>query len=115
MGLEFEPIEDQLEIEIGASRLRTDGATVWDLDLAFKKPFRLSDSVELMPGLGPTWEHNSRVGSRSGPWGAQVVFDLFFWQTRKMGWFVEPGYGITLTDSHARFASITVGVFALLP
>jgi hypothetical protein len=48
----IEPIENWLEIEFGASTYRSQGATNWELELPFKKPFRLSSTVEVMPGLG---------------------------------------------------------------
>jgi hypothetical protein len=54
IGLEIEPIENWLEIELGASTYRSQGARNWEIELPFKKPFRLSSTIEVMPGLGPT-------------------------------------------------------------
>jgi hypothetical protein len=115
VGLEIEPIEDYLEIELGASRLRNNGATVWDLDLVFKKPWRLSQKVEVMPGLGSTWEHTGRVGERANTFGAEAVLDLFFWHSRRVGWFVEPAYGLAFANGNKKFLTITAGVFATIP
>lgn len=60
VGVEIEPIENWLEIEFRASRVRSGGSTVVDLDLPLKKPFRLSETIEIMPGLGPTLEHTNQ-------------------------------------------------------
>ena len=114
VGLEIEPIEDWLEIELGASRLRKAGATVWDLDLAFKKPWRLSPTLEVMPGIGPTWEHTSASG-HADAWGAEAVLDLFFWHSRRVGWFVEPAYGVAFDVGHSKFFGITAGLFFGIP
>jgi hypothetical protein len=51
VGIEVEPIENWLEIELGATTYKARGATDWELELPFKKPFRLTSSVEMMPGL----------------------------------------------------------------
>jgi hypothetical protein len=65
VGIEIEPIENLLEIEFGASTYRSQGATNWELELPFKKPFRLSGTIEVMPGVGPTWSHTTQPGVRS--------------------------------------------------
>src|SRR5579862_2419544 len=41
VGVEIEPIENWLEIEFGASTYRSQWATNWELELPFKKPYRL--------------------------------------------------------------------------
>ena len=115
VGVEIEPIEDWLEIEFGASRFRSQGATVWELDLAFKKPWRLSSMTEVMAGLGPTWTHNAADGERVAVWGVEAVVDFFFWRTRRFGWYVEPSYGIALGDGNKKSAGLTAGVFFGLP
>jgi hypothetical protein len=114
VGLEVEPIEDWLEVELGASRFSKAGATVWGLDMAFKKPWRLSPTLEVMPGIGPTWEHNSGSG-HADTWGAQAVLDLFFWHSRRVGWFVEPAYGVAFDTGHGKSFGITAGLFVAIP
>jgi len=115
LGVEVEPIENWLEIELGAARFRSVGSTLWDLDLALKKPLRLSDSVELMPGIGPTWEQTSGAGQHGGPWGAEAVLDLFIWQSRRFGWFLEPAYGFTPGSGANRSLMVTAGLFLAIP
>lgn len=77
---------------IGASTNWSHG-THWELELPFKKPFRLSESVEVMPGLGPTWSHTTQTGQRQSAWGVEAVVDFFFWHGKHVGWYLEPSYG----------------------
>jgi hypothetical protein len=115
VGIEIEPIENWLEIEFGASTFRSRGATNWELELPFKKPFRLTSTVEIMPGLGPTWSHTTQPGERASSWGAEVVLDLFFWRSKHRGWYLEPSYGIALGNGNKKSAALTGGLFFALP
>ena len=115
VGLEIEPIENWLEIELGASTYRSQGARNWEIELPFKKPFRLSGTIEVMPGLGPTWTHTTQSGAQSGTWGAAAVIDLFVWRSRRLGWFLEPSYGIALGDGSKKSMGLTGGIFFAAP
>ena len=115
VGIELEPIENWLEVELGASTYRSRGATNWEFDLAFKKPFRLSSTVELMPGLGPTWTHTTQAGERPGSWGAEAVIDLFVWRSKRFGWFLEPSYGVALGNGNKKSVALTAGLFFAVP
>lgn len=115
IGVEFEPIEDWLEIEFGASTNWSRGATNWELELPFKKPFRLSETVEVMPGLGPTRSHTTQAGQRPSAWGAEAVVDLFFWRSKHFGWYLEPSYGIALGNHNAKSVALTGGIFFTVP
>jgi hypothetical protein len=114
-GLEIEPIENWLEIELGASTYRSQGARNWEIELPFKKPFRLSSAIEVMPGLGPTWTHTTQPGAQSSTWGAVAVIDLFVWRTRRLGWFLEPSYGIALGNGNKKSVGLTGGIFFAVP
>jgi hypothetical protein len=115
VGIEIEPIENRLEIEFGASTYRSQGSTNWELELPIKKPYRLSSAVEVMPGLGPTWTHAAGPGGRASNWGAEAVIDIFFWRTQRVGWYLEPSYGIALGGGNAKSAALTGGLFFSLP
>lgn len=52
IAIEVTRIENWLELESGVTSLFKHGKTEWDTDLLFKKPWTLSDKVELMIGLG---------------------------------------------------------------
>jgi hypothetical protein len=111
VGVEVEPIENWLEIELGASTDRSQGATNWDIELPFKKPFRLSSTIEVMPGVGPTWAHTTQPGVRSSTWGAEAVVDLFFWRSERFGWYLEPSYGVALGNGDQKSGALTGGFF----
>src|SRR5258707_15804253 len=49
-ALEVTPIPDRLELEVGVTAIRADGATETSVDLLFKKPWTLSKQVEFMAG-----------------------------------------------------------------
>ena len=115
VGIEIEPVENWLEVELGASTYRTQGATNWELELPFKKPFRLSSTIEVMPGLGPTWAYTAQPGQRPNTWGAESVIDLFFWRSKRFGWFLEPSYGVAFANGHKKSASLTGGLFLAVP
>lgn len=111
VGMEIEPIENWLEIELGASTYRSQGATNWEIELPFKKPFRLSDTIEVMPGLGPTWAHTTQPGQQSSSWGVEAVIDVFIWRSKRFGWFFEPSYGIALGSGGRKSVGVTGGLF----
>jgi hypothetical protein len=115
VGIEVEPIENWLEIEFGASTIRSHGATSWELELPFKKPFRLTSTVEIMPGLGPTWTHTVQPGEPPSTWGAEAVLDLFFWRSKRFGWYLEPSYGVNLGNGNKQSAALTGGIFFAIP
>jgi hypothetical protein len=113
LSVEFTPIKDWLEIEVGAARLFHRGGSEWDTDLLFKKPFTLSDKVEFMVGVGPQWTF-SRGSTQTG---AEFALDFMFWPTadRKFGWFLEPAYSYSFSRGHEQSLSTTVGVLIPIP
>jgi hypothetical protein len=91
VGVEFTPIKDWLEIEVGTGPSFGGGPAQWGTDLLFKKPFDLSKTTELAVVLGP--ECISTFGGGS-MFGVEFAADFMFWPwpDRKDGWFVEPSY-----------------------
>ena len=73
---EFSVIKDWLEIEIGGATLFSRGQKEWEADVLFKKPFTLSNTVELMVGAGPSWSYAT---GDAGKTGATFVLDFMFW------------------------------------
>jgi hypothetical protein len=108
-AVEFEPIKDWLEIEIGTAPLFGNGHTEWDTDILFKKPFTLSDKVEFMIGAGPQW---SQTLNSAGKFGAEVALDFMFWPTkdRKLGWFIEPTYSYSFAREHEQSLGVSMGL-----
>jgi hypothetical protein len=113
-AVEFEPIRNWLEIEVGTAPLFGHGRAEWDTDILFKKPFTLSDKVEFMVGAGPQW---SQPFNGTGKWGAEFALDFMFWPTkdRKLGWFVEPTYGSSFGSEHEQSLGVSIGLLIPIP
>jgi hypothetical protein len=112
VGIEFTPIKDWLEIETSVSPMFGSGRTEWETELVFKKPYDLSDKVEMMPGLGPVWLYKTGHGETGSSMGAVALVDFQIWPSaeRKFGWFVEPSYSFDFGREHERSLGVTVGV-----
>jgi hypothetical protein len=108
-AVEFEPIRNWLEIEVGTAALFGNGRTEWDTDIVFKKPFTLSDKVEFMVGAGPQW---SQPVNGAGKLGAEFALDFMFWPApdRKLGWFVEPSYSYSFGSDHEQSLGVSFGL-----
>jgi hypothetical protein len=91
-AIEFTPIKNWLEIEPGVTSLFSRGQTEWDTDVLFKKPFELSPTFEIEPGIGPQWIHTLGAGRTTDAIATEAGLDFMFWSTRerKVGWFLEP-------------------------
>jgi hypothetical protein len=113
-AVEFEPIKDWLEIEIGTGPLLSKGHSHWDSDLLFKKPFTLWDEVEFMVGAGPQWSQTLNGG---GTLGAEFALDFMIWPTkdRKFGWFVEPTYSYSFGSEHEQSLGVSMGLLIPIP
>ena len=86
------------------------GRANWDFDLLFRHSFDLSETVEFEPGIGPTWGGN-------GPWGAQASFEFMIWpwKERKIGWFIDPTYGVSFAAGHQQSLGLAVGLLIGVP
>lgn len=78
LAVEATPIEDVLEIEAGLAPMFSHGQTEWDADFLFKKPYTLSDTVEFMAGVGPSWSHTLSAGRTTDTFGAALALDFMF-------------------------------------
>jgi hypothetical protein len=115
LAVEVTPIEHWLELEFGVTAFRSHGATEWETDLLFKKPYQLSHTVEFMAGLGPVWSHSSRPGERPNSVGAEFVLDFMFWPQERWGWYLEPNYGYGFDHEHSRSLGLSAGLLIGLP
>jgi hypothetical protein len=115
LAIEVTPIDNWLELELGVSALRASGSTEWESELLFKKPFELSEKIELMAGLGPTWTHTHAQGERANSAGVELGFDVMFWRTRRWGWYLEPSYSIGFNGDRPRAVGLTAGLLFGLP
>jgi hypothetical protein len=108
--LEIEAIDKWLEIEIGGQVLAIEGGREASVDLLFKKPFTLTERLEVMIGLGPALIRTQR---RSDPdhtsWGIEAALDFMYWPRRHFGLWLEPAYEIVLSGGVAHALSCTGG------
>ena len=115
LAVEVTPIEHWLELEFGVTAFRSHGATEWETDLLFEKPYQLSRTVEFMAGFGPVWSHTNNSGERANSVGAEFVLDFMFWPKERWGWYLEPSYGYGFDREHARSLGLSAGLLIGLP
>lgn len=112
LAVEFTPIENWLEIEMGVTPLFSRRSTEWSTDLLFKKPWTLSRKVEFMAGVGPEWIHRRENGVSTNSAGGEAVLDFMFWpfKNRRFGWYLEPGYDYDFGRGHEQSIGISGGL-----
>jgi hypothetical protein len=117
VSMEVTPLKDWLEIELGVSPQFGGSRTEWGTDLVFKKPFALSDTVEVEFGLGPEWIHTTGGGKTADSLGGEAVVEFQFWPspTRNFGWYLEPSYGYDFGGGHGQSFGMTVGLLIAIP
>jgi Bacterial SH3 domain len=111
---EIEPIENWLEIEFGVATLATSGYAELSEDLLFKKPFRLSPTVEFMAGAGPSYSQPLNGPERGGNWSAEFALDWMFWPSKNLGWFIEPTWSVNPRNGQ-QSAAVSIGVLIGFP
>jgi hypothetical protein len=117
-SLETTVVKEWLKVELGVSPVFGDDETKWNTELLFKKPFALSENVEVMPGIGPTWIHKIGAdGSLYDSVAGTAVVDLVFWPLpeRKIGLHVKPNYSYDFGGNHDQSFGVTVGFLIAFP
>jgi hypothetical protein len=117
LAAEITPIEKWLELEMGVTPAFSRHSTEWDTDLLFKKPWTLSEKLEVMFGVGPVWVHTRAYGITRNSLGGEVALDLMFWPSAKhrLGWYLEPGYQYNFGQGHDQSLGISGGVLIAIP
>jgi hypothetical protein len=117
IAIEFTPVENWLEIEMGTTPLLTSHSTEWDTDALFKKPWTLSTKAELMVGVGPEWVHTRQFGIRRDSFAAEFAIDFMYWPgaRHRLGWFIEPAYEYTFGHEHERSIGVSWGLLIAIP
>jgi hypothetical protein len=113
VAVEFTPIENWLEIEIGVTTLfYRHRSAEWNADLLFKKPWTLSKKLELMAGLGPEWIYSHDPGAKRHSIAAEAALDLMYWPNskRRFGLFIEPSYDYNFFRGHEQSFSVAAGL-----
>jgi hypothetical protein len=94
--VEWDAIDNWLELEVGASLLSASGGIEAPVDLLVKKPFRLTPWVEFMVGIGPEMVIVSNPMTKTTSFGGEVALDFMFWPWgHRVGLWVEPEYDLT--------------------
>jgi hypothetical protein len=116
-AVEVTPIENWLELEVGVTPLFTRHSTEWNMDLLFKKPWKLSKKTEFMLGVGPEWVHTKKYGMTMNSVSGEVVLDFMFWPSAKyrFGWYLEPGYEYNFGRGHEQSLGISGGLLIAIP
>lgn len=95
IAIERTIVEDRLELELGLTRLDTNGREL-GFDVIFKKPFRLSKQAEFMVGAGPQATRHFSNMERGTTFAVEVVADFMYWLSEDVGWYAESSYGFGL-------------------
>jgi hypothetical protein len=114
VAAEVEPIENWLELELGLTSLATAGRTELSGDLLFKKPFRLSPTVEFMAGAGPSLSRTFSGPDRGNSWSTEFALDWMFWPAKDIGWFIEPTWSVNPRNGQ-QSAAVSIGVLIGFP
>jgi hypothetical protein len=112
VAVEVTPIENWLELEAGATPFFSHGATEWDVDLLFKKPWTLSRKVELMVGAGPEWVHTTAHGASTNAVDGEAALDFMIWPSpsHRFGWYLEPAYDVDFRRGHEQSLGVSGGL-----
>lgn len=115
-AVEFTPVENWLEMEIGVTPLFRRHSTEWSADLLFKKPWTLSERTEFMFGIGPEWIHTNSFAERNSV-GLEVAPDFMFWPSKRhrFGWYLEPSYEYKFGPAREHSFGITGGLLIGIP
>jgi len=108
--VEWDAIENWLELEVGASVLAASHGIEVPVDLLVKKPFKLTRWAELMIGVGP--EVVQVTGANKGTYfGGEVALDFMFWPWgRHVGLWFEPEYDLVFHNGASSGVGSTGGV-----
>jgi len=114
-AIEFTPIKNWLEIEVGTSTMFRGGDKEWGADLLFKKPFELSDKVEFMLGAGPEWSYTT--GGDGAKISGEVSAEFMVWPAgdHRLGWFVEQSYHYSFSAGHEQSLGVAAGLLIPIP
>jgi hypothetical protein len=116
LAVEVTPLEKYLELEAGVTRTFSRNSSEWDVDLLFKKPWKLSRKVEFMIGGGPAWVRIRENGVTRNAVAGEIALDFMFWpsSSRRFGWYVEPAYEYSFGAGHEKAISVSAGLLIAL-
>ena len=112
VAIEFTPVKDRLEVEFGATRSYSRGASELSVDLLFKKPYTISKTLEFMAGIGPEFSSIRSNGETATEWGGEFALDFMYWpfKSRKFGFYIEPAYDYSFGAGHEQSVGFSGGL-----
>jgi hypothetical protein len=116
VAVEVGVVPNWLEIEVGVTSLAGRDGTEWDADFVFKKPFDLTDRLELAIGVGPQWAHTTGA-AKADAIAAEALVELAYWPhpEHDIGLFVEPSYEYGFSRGHEQSIGLTGGLCIGVP
>jgi len=116
VAVEVTAVESWLEIEAGVTPVFGHGGTEWESGLVFKKPFDLTDRLEIAVGVGPEWVHTTGV-ERADALAVEAMLEFAYWfhPRHDIGLYVEPGYDYSFGRGHEQSLGVTGGLLIAIP
>lgn len=108
--VEWDAVENGLELELGVSALGAENALQVPVDLLFKKPFRLTRWVEFMVGLGPEIVTTFNGPTKGTRFGGEAALDFMFWPWQRGGFWIEPSCDVVFQDGVSLGIGSTGGI-----
>jgi hypothetical protein len=111
--IEWDAIENWLELELGVSVLAASGGVSVPIDLLVKKPFKLARWAEVMIGVGPeVVQMAGAAGAGTGTYfGGAAALDFMFWPwDPHVGLWVEPECDLVFHDGASSGLGASGGV-----
>ena len=112
IAVEFTPIKEWLEIEIGGTESYSKGASELSFDLLFKKPYTISRILEFMAGVGPEFSSMKSNGRTTNTWDGEFALDFMYWpfKTRAFGFYAEPVYDYSFASGNEQSIGVSGGL-----
>ena len=107
--VEYNAIENWLELELGVSIFPQHGGVELSSDFLFKKPLRLTNNLEWMPGLGPEVVRAVHSPDSGTFLGGETVADFMYWPSQHIGLWAEPSYDFVFRDGISHGIGTTGG------
>ncbi len=115
--IEATPIDEWLEIELGANALYSNEGKQWETGMLFKIPTTVAKGVEFAYGIGPQWNRKLGNGLITDTFGLEAAIELSIWpgDQNRFGWYFEPSYGLDFGKCHEQSFSFSTGLLIAIP
>jgi hypothetical protein len=116
VAIEFTPIKEWLEIEVGGTESYNKGASELSFDLLFKKPYTISKTLEFMAGIGPEFSSIRSNDRNTNLWGSEFALDFMYWPFKKrtFGFYAEPAYDYSFSAGNEQSIGVSGGLLVTI-